>query len=88
MGVQDPKSDKARLDLHDTILEGKSIGFNPPPSPLPKSQKGELMTWKTKMQANVQGMVQLKDSICFKWVQIGSYKFGHNKFCLQLHPMC
>jgi hypothetical protein len=28
--------------------------------------------WKTKMQAKVQ----LKDSICFKWGQIGSYKFG------------
>jgi hypothetical protein len=24
-----PKSDKSRLNLHDTILEGKSIGLNP-----------------------------------------------------------
>jgi hypothetical protein len=30
------------------------------------------MIWRTKMQAKVQAKVQLKDSICFKWVQIGS----------------
>jgi len=36
------------------------------------SYKGELMTWRTKMQARVQGNVQLKSSICFKWVQISS----------------
>jgi hypothetical protein len=35
-----------------------------------KSSKGELMIWRIKMQARVQ----LKDSICFNWVQIGSYK--------------
>jgi hypothetical protein len=27
------------------------------------------------MQARVQHRVNLKDSICVKWVQIGSYKF-------------
>jgi hypothetical protein len=33
-----------------------------------KTLKGELMIWRTKMQARVQGGVQttLKDSICFK----------------------
>jgi hypothetical protein len=34
------------------------------------------MIWWTKMQARVQFRVQLKDSICFKRVQIGSNKFG------------
>jgi hypothetical protein len=48
-----PKSDKLRLNLHSTISEEKSIGFN---------QKKELMIWRTKMQARVQ----LKGSICFK----------------------
>jgi hypothetical protein len=28
------------------------------------------MMWRTKMQVRVQGRVQFKDSICFKWVQI------------------
>jgi hypothetical protein len=32
------------------------------------------MIWRTKMQARVQGRVQLKDSIYFKSVQIGPYK--------------
>jgi hypothetical protein len=44
--------------------------------PKTKSSKGELMIWRTKMQSRVQGRLQLKDSICYKWVQIGSYKFG------------
>jgi len=30
------------------------------------------MIWRIEMQARVQGKVQLKDSICFKWVHIGS----------------
>jgi hypothetical protein len=30
------------------------------------------MIWETNMQATVQGMVQLKNSICSKLVQIGS----------------
>jgi hypothetical protein len=33
------------------------------------------MNWRTKMQAKVHGKVELEDSICFKWVQISSYKF-------------
>jgi hypothetical protein len=33
------------------------------------------MIWRTKMQAKVQRKVNFKDSICMKWVQIGSYKF-------------
>jgi hypothetical protein len=31
-----------------------------------KKLEGELMVWRTKMQASVQ----LKDSICFKWVRL------------------
>jgi hypothetical protein len=60
-----PKSGKSRLNLHGTILEGKSIGSDPKKK---KKQelKGELMIWRTKMQARVQRKVQLKDSICFK----------------------
>jgi hypothetical protein len=54
---------KTRLNLHGTVLEGKSLGSNQG-----KKLEGELMVWRTKMQASVQ----LKDSICFKWVQIGS----------------
>ncbi len=33
---------------------------------------GELMIWRTKIQGKVQGRVQLKESIYFKWLQIGS----------------
>jgi len=33
------------------------------------------MIWRTKMQARVQGMVQFKDSVCLKLVQIGSSEF-------------
>jgi hypothetical protein len=62
-----PRSGKSSLHLHGSILEGKSIG-----SDQKKELKGEFMIWRTKMQAKVQGKVQLKDSICFKWVQIGS----------------
>jgi hypothetical protein len=58
-----PKSGELSLNLHGTVLEGRSIGSDP---------KKELMIQRTKMQARVQGMVQLKDSICLKWVQIGS----------------
>jgi hypothetical protein len=69
MRVQDRKSGKSRLNLHGTILEGKSIGLDPQK----KELKRELMMWRTKMQqTKVRSRVQLKDSICFKWVQIGS----------------
>jgi hypothetical protein len=37
-----------------------------------KLLKGELLFWKSKNQARDQGTVRLKDSICFKSVQIGS----------------
>jgi hypothetical protein len=40
-----------------------------------KELNGELMIWRTKMQARVQGMVQFKDSVCFKLVQIASSEF-------------
>jgi hypothetical protein len=59
-----PKSGKLRLNLHDTILEGKSIGSNTQKKK--EKLKGELLIWRTKVQARVQGKVQLKDSICFK----------------------
>ncbi len=49
------------------VLDGKSIGLD-----LKTVLKGELLIWKTKNQARDQGRVQLKDSICFKSVQIGS----------------
>lgn len=43
--------------------------------PKKRGQK-ELMIRRTKMQARVQGKVKLKDSICFKCVEIGSQEFG------------
>jgi hypothetical protein len=49
------------------VLEGKSIGWDPK-----TVLKGELLIWRTKNQARDRGTVQLKDSICFKSVQIGS----------------
>jgi hypothetical protein len=49
------------------LLEGKPIGWDQ------KSVlKGEHLIWRTKNQARDQGIVQPKDSICFKSVQIGS----------------
>jgi hypothetical protein len=42
-------------------LEGKLIG-----SDQKTVLKGELLIWRTKNQARDQGIVQLKDSICFK----------------------
>jgi hypothetical protein len=54
------------------VLEGLSIG-----SHQKTMLKGELLIWKTKNQARDQGtLVQLKDSICFKSVQIGSWEIG------------
>jgi len=49
------------------VLEGKSIGWDQK-----TVMKGELLIWRTKNEARDQGTVQLKDSICFKSVQIGS----------------
>jgi hypothetical protein len=53
------------------LLEGKSIG-----SDQKIVLKGELLIWRIKNQARDQGIVQLKDSICFKSVQIGSHEVG------------
>jgi hypothetical protein len=53
------------------ILKGKSIGLDQK-----TVLKGELLIWRTKNQATNQGTVQLKDSICFKSVQIGSSEIG------------
>jgi len=49
------------------VLEGKSIGLDQETVLI-----GELLIWRTKNQAKDQARVQLKDSICFKSVQIGS----------------
>jgi len=49
------------------ILEGKSIGLDQK-----TMLKGELLIWRTKNQVRDQGTFQLKDSICFTWMQIGS----------------
>jgi len=49
------------------VLEGKSICLDQK-----TLLKGELLIWRIKNQARDQGIVQLKDSICFKSVQIGS----------------
>jgi hypothetical protein len=49
------------------VLEAKSIG-----SDQKTVLKGELLIWRTKNQARDQGMIQPKDSICFKSIQIGS----------------
>jgi hypothetical protein len=38
--------------------------------------QGELLIWRTKNETRDQGIVQLKDSICFKSVQIGYYEIG------------
>jgi hypothetical protein len=38
--------------------------------------KGEILIWRIKNEARDQGIVQLKDSICFKSVQIGSQEIG------------
>jgi hypothetical protein len=55
-----------------SVLEGKSIG-----SDLKTMLKGELLIWRAKNEARDQGIiVQFKDSICFKLVQIGSYEIG------------
>jgi hypothetical protein len=45
------------------VLEGNSIGSD---------QKTVIKRRAPKNQASDQGVVQLKDSICFKSVQIGS----------------
>jgi len=63
-----PKSGKLRLlPYMAPLFEGKSIGLDPKTVP-----KGELLIWRTKNQAREQSTVELKDSICFKPVHIGS----------------
>jgi hypothetical protein len=54
------------------VLEGKSIGLDRIKTLL----KGELLIWRTKNQARDEGIVQLKDSICFKSILIGSEEIG------------
>jgi hypothetical protein len=55
------------MDGNNIFLKGKSIGLEPPLKKKKKKLNGrELMIWRTKIQAKVQGKVELKDSICFK----------------------
>ncbi len=63
-----PKSGKLRLNLtwHLFWRENQLVWTQK------TVLKGELLIWRTKNQARDQGTVQLKDSICFKSVQIGS----------------
>jgi hypothetical protein len=49
------------------IFEGKSIG-----SDQKTVLKGELLIWRNKNQVRDQGIIQFKDSICFKSIQISS----------------
>jgi uncharacterized protein YeaC (DUF1315 family) len=49
------------------VLEGKSIGLDQK-----KVIKGKILIWRSKNQARDQGTVQVKDSICFKSIQISS----------------
>ncbi len=53
MRVQDQKNGKSGVNLHGTILKGKSIGSAKKKN---LNEKAELMIWRTKMQARVQGM--------------------------------
>ncbi len=67
-----PKSGKLRLNLHGKtymapVLEGKSIG-----SDQKTVLEEEILIWRTKNQARDPGTLQLKDSLGFKSVQIGS----------------
>jgi hypothetical protein len=64
------KTKKWQIEAKSTWhhIGGKSIGLKKKKL----RSKGELVIWRTKMQARVE----LKDSICFKWVQIGAYEFG------------
>jgi hypothetical protein len=68
------------------ILEGKSLGSNQK-----TVLKGELLIWRAKNQAQDQGIVQLKDSICFKslrkWDPGPSSKVGLS-FILSFHFSC
>ncbi len=63
-----PKSGKLRLNRHGTYFGGKNNWFEPKKTVL----NGELLIWRTMNQARDPCMVQLKDLICFKSVQIGS----------------
>jgi hypothetical protein len=64
-----PKSDKLRMTKKDANwTENQLVQSSDQKTVL----KGELLIWRTKNQARDQGTVQLKDSICFKSVQIGS----------------
>jgi hypothetical protein len=63
-----PKSGKLRLNLRGTLFWRENQLVQTKKTML----KGELLIWKTKSHAKDQFKVQLKDSICFNSVQIGS----------------
>ncbi len=51
------------------VLERKAIGADQTNS---AKKRATDLIWRSKNQARDQGTLQLKDSICFKSVQIGS----------------
>jgi hypothetical protein len=67
-----PKSGKLRLNLHGTCFEGKINWFGPKNSA--KRRAPDLENQRIKFRD--QCRVQLKDSICFKSVQIGPSEIG------------
>jgi hypothetical protein len=61
---QGSKNKKWQIEAKPTmapVLEGKSLGLDQN-----TVLQGELLIWRTKNEARDQGMIQLKDSICFK----------------------
>jgi hypothetical protein len=62
-----PKSGKLRLNLHGTCFGGKINWLGPE-----NNAKRIALDLENNNQARDQGTIQLKDSICFKSVQIGS----------------
>jgi len=62
------KTKKWELEVNMVpVLEGKSFGRDQK-----TVLKRERLIWRTKNQARDLGTLQLKDSTCFTWVQIGS----------------
>jgi hypothetical protein len=64
-----PKSGKIKAIPTWHNSGGKINRFRPKTK---KELKRRAHDWRTKLQARVQDGVGLEDSICFKWVQIGS----------------
>jgi len=65
-----PKSGKLKLNLYGSSLEGNQFVQTKRKSS--KERAHDLDNQDAHTRLLLQGMVQLKDSICFKLVQIGS----------------